>query len=358
MAIQYKNYGCGVHTNCGCVDKFGCPPGVCPDFTIRRHDTQPVLRVKIQDCGEPLDLTNRIVEVNMWAKSKLKNSINANDTLISFADAVGFEQVMAGDTIIMERVRNPEHMLVLGFNEITQMVLVQRGWNGTASSSWKKGTPLRIFRVMNSPAEVEMVHEDIEDIDGTITKNVLRESFFVYEWKPEDTCLPGCYWLEFKLLKMKGLSFYSPGGHWLGSYHQDGNGNFLTGPEYSDSSMVLSFQVDKDGKFLLPDGVWEGEYHLWSDGNYYSGTNHDEGSVYLNNTGIAADDSVGYNISGMIPSDPLLDYSQFSTVSVSEVSTTSFSQCQLGHGVEWVRRFPTEGDGFLIKIENSFTAEI
>jgi hypothetical protein len=36
---------------------------------------------------------------------------------------------------------------------------------------------------------------------------------------------------------------------------------------------------------------------------------------------------------------------------------TSVSGCDLGSGVEWVRRFPLDAEGFLIKIVDSPTAE-
>ena len=62
---------------------------------------------------------------------------------------------------------------------------------------------------MNATAKTEMLYEDVLELDGTTTQNVLMESYFVYEWNPEDTCLPGCYYLEFKLIKMKSISFLS-----------------------------------------------------------------------------------------------------------------------------------------------------
>lgn len=369
MSIQYTNRSSGV--SCACPDKFGCPAGVCPDFTIRRHDTKPPFRLQIADCGEPLDLANRVLEVNMWAKARLKLAITADDETISFADGIGFEQVMAGDTIIMDRVRNPEHMLVNSYDEDLKTITVTRGWNGTTASIWKKGARLRIFRILNAAAETEMVFEDVEDVDGTITRDVLTSSYFVYEWKPGDTCLPGCYYMEFKLLKMRDLSYYLPGGHWDGLFHRDSANNYMTGSVYSDSSVVLSMKVipttqpqyaDEDDtsiRFLLPSGdLWQGATHLHEDGSYYTGSVHDDGSVYLSNTGIAFDESVAYNSDGPVSVTPLLEYDTFSTTSVNEVSTTSFTQCQLGSGVEWARRYPMAGDGFLVKVEDSPTMEI
>ena len=47
-----------------------------------------------------------------------------------------------------------------------------------------------------------MLFRSVLELDGTITKDVLQESYFVYSWQSGDTCLPGCYYLEFKLMKM------------------------------------------------------------------------------------------------------------------------------------------------------------
>lgn len=433
MAINYPNYdNCQkLNLGCGCISSDGCPPGVCPDFTIRRHDVKPSFRVQIVDCEESVDLADRVLEVNMWALAKLKKSIVPADTIISFADAIGFEQVMAGDMIIMDRVRSPEHILVLGFDEDAKTISVARGRQGTTAGTWKKGSKLRIFRIMNSPAHTEMVFNDVEEITGEITKDVLQGSYFVYEWQPQDTCLPGCFWMEFKLIKMKGLTYFLPGGHWTGPVHIDASGNFLTGTIGSDGAVLLSFKPpvttgeeamlarehnavegleklygewaeisrfhgggrledyeklhgeeslrealesaisDMEGneiihgspivpvvQYIIPHGIaWTGPTHLWSDGNSYTGTVHSDGSLYLNNDGIAAPDSVSYNQSG-ISVTPVLDLGQISHTSITEVSMTSFTQCGIGIDVEWVRRFPTERDGFLIRIFDSPTQEL
>jgi hypothetical protein len=190
--------------NSGCVDTFGCPPdgsGICPDFTIRRHDTKPDFKVSVEDCDGPLDLTDLILEANMWANAKLKAAIDENDTYFGLADNIGFDQIMMDDIIIMDRVRLPEHMLVTGFDETNNLVRVQRGYNGTVPSSWPKGNGMKIFRIINAPAATLMVREDIAQPDGTTETDVLIDSFLVYEWKAPDTCLPGCFYLEFKLMK-------------------------------------------------------------------------------------------------------------------------------------------------------------
>lgn len=264
--------GCG-GVVAGCADKFGCPPGVCPDFTIKRHDTKPPFKVSIEDCDGAFDLTdgNLVLEANMWAKAKLKKAITSTDTYFALADNIGFEQVMVGDIIIMERVRLPEHMLVTGFDETNCLIQVVRGYNGTQPSAWKKGTPLRIFRALSAPAELETVTDDVLQVDGTTLQDQLIESFLVFEWNENTTCLPGCYWLEFKLLKMVATSL------------------------------------------AMTEGV-----------------------------GILA---------------ALPGVSIVPSFTPSTFSAANFG-CVLGEGVEWVRRFPSDGEGFLIKITDSPTAEL
>ena len=187
-----------------CPDQFG-NTGDRPDFVIRRHDTQPQFKVKIDDCDGPLDLTDLVLEANMWAKGKLKKSLSETDTYFSLADGIGFHQIMLGDVIIMDRPRVPEHMLVTGFDEVNKFVQVQRGYHGTTPQKWKKGDSLRIMKFTNAVAQTEMVYKDVLEIDGTTTQDVLVESYFIYDWSSEDTCLPGFYYLEFKLIKMANL---------------------------------------------------------------------------------------------------------------------------------------------------------
>ena len=378
MAIQYsfKNMN---NSNCQsyCPDKFGCPPDRCPDFTIRRYDTKPEFRVLVEDCDGPLDIQGLVVEVNMWAKGKLKKTISADCEYFALVNNIGFEQIMIGDIIIMDRVRSPEHMLVIGFDECNSLVRVQRGYRNTPISDWKKGNTLRIFRVMNAPAQTEIVFQDIEHVDGTVEENVLSEAFLVYEWSPEDVCLPGCYWMEFKILKMKGLVLYLPGGYWLGEVNQNDDGVYYTGTIFTDSSIKLSYDAIED-KYLISGDALVGEAHLYS-GMWFTGSTHNDGSVALNTTDTPSEDDVSYsptsnNIStGIIVETPTIPGSFSSTItpcimSDSSVScAVSFSDpyltpvdygCMLGEGVEWARRFPLQGEGFLIRIEDSPTREI
>lgn len=184
-----------------CPDALGCPPNVCPDFQIKRHDTKPALSVKVEDCDGPLDLTDVVVEVSMWANAKIRTAITEEDTYFALADNIGFEQSLVGDIIVIERVRAPEQMLITGHDETNKLIRVQRGYNGSTVSSYPKGTKIKIFRVLNAFGETAEQREDVLQLDETVV-NELIESRVVYNWQPNDTCLPGCYYVEFKLLKM------------------------------------------------------------------------------------------------------------------------------------------------------------
>ena len=189
------------------MDKFGCNSSVCPDFTIKRFDTKPAFKVAVEDCDGALDLTDDtlVVEVSMWAKGKLRSAITVSDTDFRLADNIGFEQIMVGDIIVADRARLPEHMLVTAFDETNYYVQVQRGYNSTTASAWKKGQSIRIFRAMSVAGEIETQYEDILQVDGTTLDDQIVDSYVVFEWDANTTCLPGCYWLEFKLLKMTAV---------------------------------------------------------------------------------------------------------------------------------------------------------
>lgn len=270
MACTSTGIGCKSPPS-GCPDQYGCLSGVCPDFTIRRHDTKPSFKVKVEDCDGPLDLTDLVLEATMWAKGKLKVALDQDDTVLAFADNIGFNQVMQGDVLIMDQARLPEKMLVVGFDEINRLVHVQRGYHGTFVQNWKKGTPVKIIKFSNATATTEMVYQDVINIDGSTTENVLTDSFLVYEWQNNDTCLPGCYYLEFKLMKMLVVGV-------------------------SMQATVPSNQIPSN---LLPEGV--------------------------------------------IPS--------FTDASF----TPSTFGCSMGAGIDWVRRFPVDKEGFYIKIVDTIT---
>lgn len=257
MAIYGIQKNCCDQQQYSCPDEFGCVSGLCADFTIKQHDTLPPYRISVSDCNGPLDLTSSIVEVSMWALAKFKRAVLSTDTYFALADGIGFQQINIGDIIVIDRVRNPEQMVVSGFDETNKLVQVQRGYNGTQASDYKKGQKIKIFRILNSMGEVNIVEEEQTDVNTGETSTVVTEAQLIYNWLPADTCLPGCYWMEFKLLKMTPV----------------------TSMNYQD--------------------------------------------MYLNSC---------------------------STISVVPSFISSVSGCELGAGVESVRRFPVDADGFLIRI--------
>lgn len=261
MGCNSRNIGSHfptVNHNNPCLDTCS---QLCPDFTIRRHDTRPNFKVGIEDCDGAMDFTDLVVEFSMWAKGRLKTALTTTSSFLSFADKIGFDQVMVGDILVLDRARSPEHMKVLGFDEDNYLVYVQRGVNGTTVSSWKRGTGLRIMKAFSNPAASEMIYEDVSNLDGTIDRDQLRDSFLVYSWLPSDTCLAGCYYCEFKLLSLT-----------------------------------------------------------------------------------ATDTEPAVDLTGDVTFTMTLTPSQYG--------------CKLGEGVEWVRRFPVSGEGYLIKVEDSCTAEL
>lgn len=352
MSVQFNLKSGGCQPQSVCLSKDGCPKDRCPDFVIRRHDTKPPFKVQVEDCEGSFDLQGLVIEVNMWALAKLKSNISESDTYFRLADDIGFEQVMVGDIIVVDRVRLPERMLVIAFDEANKLIQVQRGYHGTTASAWTRGQTIRIFRVLNATAQAEIVYEDVRQVDGILEKDVLVGSYLIYEWQPEDTCLPGCYWLEFKVIKMIDVVWYLPGGNWVGEYHTHTDDFFYTGSVHSGSSVRLSYD-QIDGMYYLPETVWSGLTHMHSDSNYYTGDIHDDGSVVLSKTGIPSDASVSYNEEGI----RALSISIIPSFTDESLTPQDFG-CILGEGVEWTRRFPISGEGFLIKIENSPTMEL
>lgn len=189
--------GCGSTTgSCG-------NDGTCaetPDICIKRHDTRPSFRVAVSDCDGAIDLTdeNLALEASMWFESKLKSQINDSANVIFFADNIGFNQVLVGDVIVMDRARNPEKMLVTGIDEVAKSVVVERAHGDTTASPWPKGNSLKVFRFTDAPAEIESVFSDVAQIDGVVS-NELVDTFLVFNWSGNQTALSGCYRMEFKL---------------------------------------------------------------------------------------------------------------------------------------------------------------
>lgn len=193
--------GCTSNTT-GCVDQYNCADGSCPDFLIKRNDTKPDFKVKVDDCDGPIDLTDLVLEASMWVNGRLKVAMPSTAEYLSLADNIGFNQVMIGDVIVINRPRQNEYMLVTAFDEDNYYIQVQRGYHGTTPQNWKKGQDLKVIKFMNVPSTTLMNLDDVINIDGTTNSDVLTESFLVYNWQATDTCLPGCYFFEFKLMKM------------------------------------------------------------------------------------------------------------------------------------------------------------
>ena len=209
ITMKYAEVGIACNLDQDCLDLYGCPNNIAPNFCIKRYDTQPSFKISVEDCGGVIDFTDEdlVLEANMWAKAKLKINISESDDYLSFADNIGFFQVMQNDIIVIDKTRTIEHMLVIGFDESNNKIEVQRGYNGTVAQSWKKGSSVRILRLMDSPAQIESVYEDVlQPSDGTVLQNQLSQTLFVYNWQENSTNLPGCYWFEFKLIKMSNSS--------------------------------------------------------------------------------------------------------------------------------------------------------
>jgi hypothetical protein len=194
------NTSCYDNTSSLCSDNQ-----LCYDFIIKRHDNIPEFKLEIDDCGDPIDLTGLIAEASMWSESKLKANITDSQASIQLADNVGFEQILVGTIIQAGLGRNFERMVVSGFDESSKTIQVERGVASTTPFAWKKGTNLRLIRFLSSSAGTEMIYENITQFDGTVKENVLTHSNLIYKWKPEDTCLAGCFFFEFKLLKLLEL---------------------------------------------------------------------------------------------------------------------------------------------------------
>jgi hypothetical protein len=174
----------------------------CPEFTIKQHDTRPVFKVDVSDCDQPIDLTDLVIEASMWTGSKLKTAITGASTTISFADNIGFEQINTDTIIQIGNGRLFERMLIEKINEESKTVDVFRGQLNTGSYNWKKGTKIKLLRFLNNHAVGEMEYQDIENLDSTVTKDQLVRSTLIYEFKPGNTCMAGCYVIEFKIMKM------------------------------------------------------------------------------------------------------------------------------------------------------------
>jgi hypothetical protein len=157
----------------------------------------------MSDCDGPIDLTEEgiVLEASMWFDAKLKASLDSSATELKFADDIGFDSVRVGDVIMTARSRSPEKMLVTAIDEASRTVDVERGHAGTNAQDWDKGTGLKVFRFSDEPAVVESVLENVDSLDGSVSEE-LADTLLVFNWTGDQTSMPGCYWFEFKILKV------------------------------------------------------------------------------------------------------------------------------------------------------------
>lgn len=195
--INYNNYNSSTQVCCdGTIS-------ACSDFKTKQYSTYPPLKIQVFDCDDaPYDMKDLVIEASMWSTAKLKFDINSSDDLIQFADNIGYNTVGTNSILHLSTGRDFERMAISGFDDVNKIIQVERSVCSTYARSWKKGTPIKILRFFNKPAEAELVYDDEEQLDGTIIENKLVKSFLVYNWNPEDVCLPGKYFFEFKVLKM------------------------------------------------------------------------------------------------------------------------------------------------------------
>jgi len=193
--------GCGNNTS-NCSDSDDCV--VTPNLCIKRGDTKPIFKISFSDCDGPIDLSeeeNLVLEANMWIETKLKANITDVQTSLAFADNIGFNYIKINDIVITSSARSSEKMIVTNIDEVNKTATVTRAYEATTAKAWDKGTVLYIFRFRDQPAQIESVFENIESVDGT-TNETLTDTIFSFEWSSDQTLMPGCYWFEFKLMKI------------------------------------------------------------------------------------------------------------------------------------------------------------
>lgn len=446
MSIGINNFYTKASCEDSCSPSDNCPIGVNPDFIIKRFDTNPSIRVALADCDGPMDVSdpNLAVEVNMWTKSKFKRNITNLDTTFQFADNVAFDQILIGDTIYIDHARSPEYMQITGIDEDTKIITVSRGVNSTTPMSWKKGTSVYIYRIISGIGSIETVTQDLISITGSIDKNQLIESNLIYNWSNNDTLTSGCYWLEFKLMKVipQNSSMFSNFDSVI--QYNVGDEQTLISPDLvlidsdfdyksstfyleskssdydyfsikEDENLIIELDSDDAGLITLVPTIYEN--------NVVSVTPlYDEGistisiSVYENN-GVSVipaiqpgmqiktfgtlkykGENIGEFVSGDSNSVAIVSFNdnatqesvqyvlnRFSIVNLSTapqlwtrsikyklknkddvysdsvnfyIGFNSMPSVQKLEGIEWVRRFPSCGEGFLIKVVNSITKEV
>lgn len=170
------------------------------DLIIKRNSTQPSVRYKIYDCDRsPIDLNGKEITASMWSNARLKKDIDETDFEIVFLDNKGLLTVVPDDILLFKSSSNHELMQVSSI--VNNTIMVTRGYFDTTPNIWKKGSSVKIIKIMNSSATYDLVKEDVMKLNGTVEKNVLVESYLVYNWFIDDTRVPGEYYFEFKVIE-------------------------------------------------------------------------------------------------------------------------------------------------------------
>lgn len=446
MSTGINNFYTTSSCESSCNSLDNCPANVVPDFTIKRFDTNPSLRVQLSDCDGVMDVSdpNLVVEINMWTKSKLKKNITSTDTTIQFADNVAFNQILVGDIIYVDHPRSPEYMQISSIDEELKIITVLRSVNSTSSVSWKKGTVFYIYRIISGIGSIETIHQDLISITGSVEKNQLIESNLVYDWSKNDTLTSGCYWLEFKLMKVipqnstifsnfDSVIQYNVGSEPVLISPQllliDSNFNYKSSTFYlesksssydyfiikEDDNLKIELEPDNAGLITIVPTIYENDVvsiiPLLDEGistisvSIYE--TNDVSIIPAIQPGMEIKtfgrikykgEDIGYFVAGdssqsltitfndnvdqlsaqyvlnrlaivNLSSSPqlwtrTLTYKLKNSLNIFSdsvnfyVGFNSIPSVQNLEGVEWVRRFPSCGEGFLIKVVNSITKEV
>jgi hypothetical protein len=138
---------------------------------------------------------------------------------------------------------------------------------------------------------------------------------------------------------------FLPGGVWIGAIHLGEDGKYYSGSSHTSSSVVLGYN-ETLAQYELPHVEWFGAVHVYS-GILYTGVSQDDGSVQLEPAKTYRED---FPMTALVASN-------IPSFTEEDLTPQDFG-CILGEGVEWVKRYPTSGQGFLIKVEDSPTMEM
>lgn len=172
------------------------------DYIIKKNDTKPFIKYKIQDCDDT-DLTedNLVVTASMWASSTLKNKIKINDTTLELKNNYNLEAVSSGDYLLVKKFNFSENMLVASLDNT--LIAVERAQLGSDAIDFDRGNQIKIIKFYEVEAEKELEYNTQLNINGEQTSELSSQSL-VYTWSEGDTSSPGIFFLEFKVSKVVG----------------------------------------------------------------------------------------------------------------------------------------------------------